>query len=207
MTRRARIDLAALPASLLARNPPPAPAKRPGRGSAHPAPLQALPGPQGAAAGVVVVELPGLRLVNPLNNRQGWRAVSGRGKREKAATHAALMGRRAPPGPWVVTITRVSPGRLDDDGATAAAKHVRDAVATWLGVDDADHRVRFLVEQAKGPAGVRIAVGPPRADVVRLVLDRDQAGEIVRGLLSRDGGHARVECGGVVVEMTVKEAR
>jgi hypothetical protein len=106
-----------------------------------------------------------------------------------------------------VTITRVSPGRLDDDGATASAKHVRDAVATWLGVDDADHRVRFVVEQAKGPASVRIAVGPPRADVVRLVLDRDQAGEIVRGLLSRDGGHARVECGGVVVEMTVREAR
>jgi hypothetical protein len=59
-----------------------------------------------------------------------------------------------------VTITRVSPGRLDDDGATASAKHVRDAVAVWLGVDDADHRVRFVVEQAKGAAAVRIAVGP-----------------------------------------------
>jgi hypothetical protein len=109
----------------------------------------------------VVVELPGLRLVNPLNNRQGWRAVSVRGRREKAAVAAALRGRKPPALPVVVTITRVSPGRLDDDGATASAKHVRDAVAGWLGVDDGDRmRVLFVVDQAKGAAAVRIAVGP-----------------------------------------------
>lgn len=43
--------------------------------------------------------------------------------------------------------------------------------------------------------------------MVRLTLDRDQAGDVVQGLLDRRGGFARVECGGVVVEMTVREAR
>ena len=161
-TTRAAL-LAAAPASVRARNAtaaPPAPAKRPGRGDARPPTPGALPGPLDAAAGVVVVELPGLRLVNPLNHRQGWRAVSARGKREKAATAAALRGREPPALPALVTITRVSPGRLDDDGATASAKHVRDAVAEWLGCDDGDPRVTWAVVQAKGAAAVRIAAGP-----------------------------------------------
>lgn len=163
MTRRLThaAALALAPASLRALNPPPrapvappAPAKRPG-------PLDAT------AAGVVVVELPGLRLVNPLNQRSHWRVVSERGRREKAATAAALRGRTPPPFPVVVEIVRVSPGRLDDDGATAAGKHVRDSVALWMGCDDADPRVRFVVTQAKGAAAVRIVVAPARPDVVR----------------------------------------
>lgn len=65
-------------------------------------------------------------------------------------------------------------------------------------------------------AGRRPRKAAPRAVVdlsdvgrlqVRLSIDREQAGEIVRGLLSRDGGHARVECGGVVVELTVEARR
>lgn len=152
--------LAAAPASVRARNAPPAPAKRPGRGGARPPTPMALPGALDAAAGVVVVELPGLRLVNPLNRRQGWRAVSERGRREKAAVAAALRGRKPPALPVVVTITRVSPGRLDDDGAVASAKHCRDAVAAWARCDDADPRIRFVVAQEKGAAGVRITVEP-----------------------------------------------
>ena len=174
MTRPTRAALlASAPLSVQRRNAPPAapvappaPAKRPGRGSARPATPDARTGALDAAAGVVVVELPGLRLVNPLNQRSHWRTVSARGKREKAAVAAALRGRVPPALPVVVTITRVSQGRLDDDGATASAKHVRDATATWLGCDDADPGVRFVVTQAKGAAAVRIAVGPrvePRA--------------------------------------------
>jgi hypothetical protein len=165
--------LASAPASVRARNgqpsgaagplpprpvAPPAPAKRPGRGSARPV----TPGALDAAAGVVVVELPGLRLRNPLNERQHWRTVHARGQREKAAVAAVLRGRVAPTLPVDVVITRVSPGVIaDDDGATASAKHVRDEVSRWLGVDDGDRaRVRFVVAQAKGAAAVRIAVGP-----------------------------------------------
>lgn len=43
--------------------------------------------------------------------------------------------------------------------------------------------------------------------VVRLELGRDQAGDVVAGLLDRRGGYARVECGGVVLELVVKEVR
>ena len=185
MTRRptrAALLAAAVP-SLRARNAPPAPAKRPGRGSARPAPPDARTGPLDAAAGVVVVELPGLRLVNPLNNRQGWRAVSERGRREKGAVGAALRGHRPPALPVVVTITRISPGRLDSDGAVASGKHVRDAVAAWLRLDDADERVTWVVTQAKGAAGVRIAVGPRVARRVRcpgcgcgVVVDSEETG-------------------------------
>ena len=124
-----------------------------------PDPVATPDAPQDAAAGVVV-ELPGLRLVNPLNQRAHWRTVSARGKREKADVAAALRGRVPPALPVVVTITRVSPGRLDSDGCVAAAKHARDAVALWLGADDADARIAWRVTQAKGPAAVRIAVGP-----------------------------------------------
>ena len=153
MTRRPRASaLPPLSPSLAARNPALAPSPRPAR----PTPRTA---PPGASAGVVV-ELPGLRLVNPLNHRQGWRAVSERGRREKAVVGAALRGHKPPALPVVVTITRVSPGRLDDDGATASAKHVRDAVAEWLGCDDGDPRVTWAVVQAKGAAAVRIAAGP-----------------------------------------------
>lgn len=161
MTRRPAL---ALSASLAARNPLLRPSGRPATGTPLPVPQDA-----GAvhhrrstphAGAVVVVDVPGLRLVNPLNNRRGWRVVSERGKREKAATTAALRAHRAPPLPLRVTITRVSPGRLDDDGAVASAKHCRDAVAAWARCDDADPRIRFVVAQEKGAAGVRITVEP-----------------------------------------------
>lgn len=111
------------------------------------------------AASVVEFELPGLRLVNPLNNRQHWRVVWQRGRREKASTLARLAMFRPPRPPLDVEIIRLSRGRLDDDGATASAKHVRDAVAAWAGVDDGDTaRIQFVVSQSRGDAGVRVVV-------------------------------------------------
>lgn len=91
-------------------------------------------------AGVVRVTVPGLRLVNPLNQRAGWRTVWRRGKAEKARVHhvlcAAGRGVTTPTHvrPWVVTVTRCGPGTLD--ALPASAKHVVDAVAEWIGVDD-----------------------------------------------------------------------
>ena len=189
MTRRptrASLLAAAAP-SVRARNAtPPVPAKLARRGIARPTPAPPLAGPPGALAGHVSVAIDGLRLVNPLNNRQHWRAVSERGRREKAAVAAALRGLTAPRPPLVATITRVSPGRLDDDGAAAAAKHVRDTVAAWLGIDDGDARVRYVVAQERGPAAVRIVVGPPQPVAVRVVLTPAHAAALAR-------------CGSVVV--------
>ena len=234
MTRGARVDLAALPASLRARNPqrvspadrlpvaPPAPAKRPGRGSARPGTPRALPGPQDAA-GVVVVELPGLVTRSEMNTQVGGRWDR---TRRRDAAHAAVEGATRhlapPPLPVRVCIARRAPGTADLDNLGSATKATQDAIAEWLGVDDGvrDTRVEWRRTQERTPRGVygvrvtlvpidgrgSIAVGE-RADVVRLSIDREQAGEIVRGLLSQDGGHARVECGGVVVEMTVEARR
>lgn len=155
--------LATLPASVRQRNPQLPATTAPARRAPRKAPQRATAPVAALPTGAVVVTIDGLRLVNPLNNRKHWRTVSKRGRDEKAAVAAALRGRTPPALPVVVTITRVSPGRLDDDGATASAKHVRDSVAAWLGCDDADSRVRFVVTQAKGKAGVRVEARPMAA--------------------------------------------
>ena len=55
--------------------------------------------------------------------------------------------------PVVVTLTRVSVGRLDDDNLRGALKHVRDGVAKALGVDDGSRFIRFRYAQRKGKRG------------------------------------------------------
>jgi hypothetical protein len=47
---------------------------------------------------------------------------------------------------------------MDDDGATASAKYVRDAVATWLCVDDGDACVTWTVTRERASWGVVIRV-------------------------------------------------
>lgn len=59
--------------------------------------------------------------------------------------------------PIAVRLVRVYAGKarkMDDDGCVAAFKHVRDAVAAYFGVDDADPRIRFEVAQVRGPANM-----------------------------------------------------
>ncbi len=55
-----------------------------------------------------------------------------------------------------VRLTRIAPRRLDDDNLQGAFKAIRDEVAAYFGVDDADPRIRFEYAQAKGKASVRI---------------------------------------------------
>ena len=57
--------------------------------------------------------------------------------------------------PWRVRMTRVSAGRLDPhDGLGASLKGCIDGVAEALGIDDGDAaRIRFVLEQRKGPKG------------------------------------------------------
>lgn len=65
--------------------------------------------------------------------------------------------------PVLVTMTRCSIGTLDDDGAVGAMKSVRDEVANWLGVDDADSRISWCVKQEKSTrktAGTMILIEP-----------------------------------------------
>jgi hypothetical protein len=101
-----------------------------------------------------VVEIPGLRLVT-LSNGPAFRKFykSSVSKAQKTAVTAFLQSRavRCPllP-PLTVTITRGAPARMDSDNAVSAAKFVRDAIASYLGIDDKhDDLVDYVVRQEK----------------------------------------------------------
>jgi hypothetical protein len=53
-------------------------------------------------------------------------------------------------GPLVVTLTRQAPSRgLDGDNLQRALKAIRDGVADFLGLDDADPRVTWKYQQSR----------------------------------------------------------
>lgn len=85
------------------------------------------------------------------NCNEHWRTRHRRSKAQREVTAALLAHIKAPEPPCVVTITRVSKGVMDDDNLASSAKHVRDEIAKWIGVDD-KHRdiVRYVYEQRRG---------------------------------------------------------
>jgi hypothetical protein len=110
----------------------------------------------------VSVPIPGLKLESEANLREHWGAKMRRARAQRDLVTLVLRrtvtAQMMAVAPLEVTITRIGPRRLDDDNATGSAKHVRDAVAALLGVDDRDPRVTWRVNQASGPYGIRIAV-------------------------------------------------
>ena len=150
-----RDPLASLPASVRAINPTLA---KPALRARRIVTVRVIP-----AVDVVRVTIDGLRLTNGANAREHWATKARRAKRERGLILRALAssGVCAPRGPWSVEITRIAPRRMDSDGATIAAKHLRDGVADWLGVDDGDDVVTFAVDQRKGE---------PREYAVRVVI-------------------------------------
>ncbi len=119
--------------------------------------------------GGVSVPIPGLRLVSEANCRDHWRKKAARVQQQRSLVTLVLRGTIAKEmmivAPLLVTITRISPRKLDDDNAASSAKATRDAVAAVLGVDDRDPRVVWRVDQAKGPVGVLIQIGQLRDSV------------------------------------------
>ncbi|MSO37436.1 MAG: hypothetical protein EXQ69_04205 [Acidimicrobiia bacterium] len=68
---------------------------------------------------------------------------------------AKKADRKALVPPYVVRLTRIAPRPIhDSDNLVSGTKKVRDTVAAFLGVSDADllgdGQVRWLVEQEKG---------------------------------------------------------
>lgn len=60
---------------------------------------------------------------------------------------------------WVVTLTRLGPRRLDPGNFEGGFKHVQDAIAHALGVDDGSPRYTWNYRQEKTEAhGVRIRI-------------------------------------------------
>ena len=84
----------------------------------------------------IIVVLP-LRTYNPLNGQSGnsrWAAIkrTGERKEQRSITRILVRAKTIDPStmlPAVVTLTRISAGRMDDDGLAAALKSIRDGIA------------------------------------------------------------------------------
>lgn len=121
----------------------------------------AKPGPKSEPRSEILQVLVPIRTVNSTNAREHWGGKARRVKKEREAVAWMLAGKRPPALPCRVLLTRLGPNRrlCDSDGLQAAGKGVRDQVAAWLGVDDADPRVKWEYAQERAPEyGVRIEV-------------------------------------------------
>ena len=111
----------------------------------------------------VAVPIPGMRLVSEANAHTHWRARQKRAKEQRNLV-ALVLRRTVSPmmmlaAPLEVIVTRIAPSSgLDSDNLQGSAKHVRDAIAEILGIDDRDERVRWSVVQRRGPWGIEIAI-------------------------------------------------
>ena len=67
-----------------------------------------------------------------------------------------------------ITMTAHIPTRMDGDNLANALKPIRDEIADWIGVDDADGRIRWETGQVetRGPTGICITVSPWNAKAI-----------------------------------------
>lgn len=125
-------------------------------------PTPMLPASASCVGGVFSAVLP-IRTKSEMNCRDHWRVVDKRKHEHYAITRAVLSGVqrwRLTRGPWLVTLTRVGPRRIDSDGATSGSKFLRDEIARWLGCDDGDDAmVTWEYAREIAPAyGVRVRI-------------------------------------------------
>ena len=97
---------------------------------------------------MIAVRVP-IRTVSGLNVREHWRVRSKRVKAERSAVAWAMSCTDPMAVPCVVTLTREGKGQLDSDNLQGSQKAVRDAVADWLGVNDADPRIEWRYAQVR----------------------------------------------------------
>ena len=99
------------------------------------------------------VEIP-MKTVSLLNMREHFRVTAKRKAEQRLLVSAYFNGKPRPELPVTVTLTRVSPGTLDEhDNLPSAFKHCVDQIAAWLGVDDSDRRVQWRYAQQKCKRG------------------------------------------------------
>lgn len=110
------------------------------------APPPAPPSTLRNEAGDVVGVQWSMRLSGSQNSREHYQAKARRVKAERGAALAICRSYLVKPTSWPVTVrlTRVGPGKPDDDAIPQYLKGVRDGVADFLGVNDGDRsKVRF----------------------------------------------------------------
>jgi hypothetical protein len=96
--------------------------------------------------------IPGLVPKTTLNSRDHWAVKAHRAKQERSAAFLILRTKGKPPElPVTVELTRHAARLMDSDQIVTVMKSVRDGVADWLGVDDGDDRITWVVKQRKAP--------------------------------------------------------
>src|SRR5690349_498129 len=95
-----------------------------------------------------VMEIP-VQTVSEMNMREHWSQKYKRKKAQQTIVTLLLRNRPAELYPARVRLTRLAARRLDADNLASSQKHVQDAVARWLGVDDGDAAVTWEYAQEK----------------------------------------------------------
>lgn len=106
-----------------------------------------------SAAEVLFIPLP-LRIRSEANGSHGHWATRARAiKEQRQAVAWCLKPVKKPALPCVITLTRISPGKLDGhDNLPRAFKHAADQIAEWLAVKDNDPRLTWrYAQRSEGP--------------------------------------------------------
>ncbi len=111
------------------------------------------------------VTIIGLRTVSEINHHEHWRYRQKRAKEQHKTVAAALLRMPVKPriptvdAPLYVKLIRVSARKLDSDNLAGALKHVRDAVAKMLCVDDGNEElVTWEVAQERMAGGTAVRI-------------------------------------------------
>ncbi len=101
-----------------------------------------------------------VKVVSEANLREHWRTRHGRKKKQQEALRKAWSVALSEScqfvlwqTPCVVRLVRVGPRKLDSDNLAGSFKHVQDAIAREIGIDDGDERIKW--EYAQAPVGKR----------------------------------------------------
>lgn len=91
-----------------------------------------------------------LKLTPYTNERAHWRTLQKRKQQEKRITKAIMVASPKMGLPLLVTFTRYSPRKLDDDNLPSCFKYIRDEVARWFGCGDSpDDPISWVYKQEK----------------------------------------------------------
>ena len=106
--------------------------------------------------------------VSETNQREHWAKQYRRRKSQRRTAYFLLSNHKPPLPPYIVTVTRISPRKLDGhDNLTSALKATVDGVADYLGMDDGDDRIEWRYGQERGK---------PKEQAVRIEIQEKRDG-------------------------------
>src|SRR5262245_17659834 len=97
-----------------------------------------------------------IRTVSEANQREHWATKFRRKKTQQQIVHLHFRQWKRNQitylliPPFTIRLTRIGARKLDPDNLAGSFKHVQDAVARELKIDDGDSRVTWLYEQEPG---------------------------------------------------------